>query len=449
MSGRTIHEASPSEKAMNWLGQYHGEVQVLPKVPIHGAEDFAVWYTPGVAEPCRAIASNPDLVYETTGKGNRIAIVTDGSRILGLGDIGPLAGLPVMEGKAMLFKYLGGVDAVPICVNVHDVDGIVETVERIAPAFGGINLEDIAQPKCFAILDRLRLLLDIPVWHDDQQGTATVVLAGLLNALTLVHKDIASVKIAMIGMGAANVANFRLLTHYGVAPHNIIAVDTEGTLHAERPDIGRLHDEFPDKWRVAVQTNLDHRTGGIEAALEGADVCLAFSSAEGAVIKPAWVEAMAPDAIVFACANPIPEIYPEEALAAGARIAATGRSDYPNQVNNSLAFPGIFRGALDVRARSITDEMALAAAAALAEAASDAGLRDDHILPTMAEWEVVPRIAAAVGMQAQRQGIARVGMTAEGLEAKAYRQIVEARSATDALMDAGIIAEPEAFGPDA
>ena len=449
MTGRTIPKVTPSEKALEWLGRYHGEVQVLPKVPIHGAEDFAVWYTPGVAEPCRAIVKDPDLVFEETGKGNRIAIVTDGSRILGLGDIGPLAGLPVMEGKAMLFKYLGGVDAVPICLSVHDVDGIVETVERIAPAFGGINLEDVAQPKCFEILDRLRLLLDIPVWHDDQQGTATVVLAGLINALDLVGKDIAAAKIAMIGMGAANVANFRLLTRFGVAPANIVAVDTQGTLHAGRADLGRLHDDFPDKWRVAVQTNLDGRTGGIAAALDGADVCLAFSSSAGDVIRPEWIGRMAPDAIVFACANPVPEIYPDVAMAAGAHIAATGRSDYANQVNNSLAFPGVFRGALDVRARSISDEMALAAAMALADAATVVGVSDDHILPTMSEWEVVPKIAMAVGAEAQRQGIARLDIQADELRRRAYAKVEEARSATETLMTAGIIAEPEDLGRDA
>jgi malate dehydrogenase (oxaloacetate-decarboxylating) len=245
------------------------------------------------------------------------------------------------------------------------------------------------------------------------------------------------------------VANFRLLTRFGVAPANIIAVDTQGTLHAGRADLGRLHDDFPDKWRVAVQTNLDGRTGGIAAALDGADVCLAFSSASGGVIQPEWIGRMAPDAIVFACANPVPEIYPDVAMAAGAHIAATGRSDYANQVNNSLAFPGVFRGALDVRARSISDEMALAAAMALADAAAAVGVSDDHILPTMSEWEMVPKIATAVGAEAQRQGIARLDIRADELRRRAYAKVEEARSATEALMAAGIIAEPEDLGRDA
>jgi malate dehydrogenase (oxaloacetate-decarboxylating) len=432
---------------MEWLGRYHGEVQVLPKVPIHDEEDFAVWYTPGVAEPCRAIAAEPDLVYEETGKGNRIAIVTDGSRILGLGDIGPLAGLPVMEGKAMLFKYLGGVDAIPICLDVHTPDAIVETVERLVPAFGGINLEDIAQPKCFAILDRLRESLDIPVWHDDQQGTATVALAGLINALGIVDKDIHRAKVALVGMGAANVATYRLLTAYGVIPDNIIAVDSRGILRRNREDFSRLQDEFHDKWRIASETNPTARSGGIEEALEGADVCIAFSRSAPDVIRAEWIKKMAPESIVFACANPTPEIHPEHARAAGARIVGTGRSDFPNQVNNSLAFPGIFRGALDVRATTITDDMAIAAALALAEATHDLGLSDQRILPKMSDWEVVPKVAAAVGVEAVKRGLARHELTEAQLHHNAYLRIAEARRATDALMRAGVIAEPDATDP--
>jgi malate dehydrogenase (oxaloacetate-decarboxylating) len=448
MSGQSgRHHGSPSEEALDWLGRYHGEVQVLPKVPIHDEEDFAVWYTPGVAEPCRAIAKDPDLAYEETGKGNRIAIVTDGSRILGLGDIGPLAGLPVMEGKAMLFKYLGGVDAIPICLNVHTPDEIVETVERLVPAFGGINLEDISQPKCFEILDRLRDRLDIPVWHDDQQGTATVALAGLINALAIVGKEIADARVALIGLGAANVATYRLLTTYGASAENILAVDSRGLLHTGREDVARRRDEFEDKWRIASETNRGRRSGGIEEALEGADVCIAFSRSAPDVIRPEWVKKMAPESIVFACANPIPEIYPEDAHAAGARIVGTGRSDFPNQVNNSLAFPGIFRGALDVRATTITDDMAIAGAVALASATHDLGLADDHILPKMTDWEVVPKVAAAVGVEAVKRGLARHELTEDQLHHNAYLRIAEARSATYALMEAGIIAEPDDVNP--
>ncbi len=438
---------SPNEEALEWLGRYHGEVQVLPKVPIHDEDDFAVWYTPGVAEPCRAIARDPDRAYQETGKGNRIAIVTDGSRILGLGDIGPLAGLPVMEGKAMLFKYLGGIDAVPICLDVHSPDEIVETVAALVPAFGGINLEDISQPKCFEILDRLRESLDIPVWHDDQQGTATVALAGLINALALVGKDIEQAKLALIGMGAANVATYRLLVKYGFHPDHIVAVDSRGILHRGRDDIAAHRDVFRDKWRIATDTNPTKRTGGIAEALEGADVCVAFSRSASDVIRPEWVKRMAPESIVFACANPVPEIEPDAAHAAGARIVGTGRSDFPNQVNNSLAFPGIFRGALDVRAKTITDDMAIAGAVALAAATHDLGLSDDHILPKMTDWVVVPKVAAAVGTEAVRLGLARHELSAAQLHDNAHRRIAEARAATEALMDAGVIAEPEATDP--
>ncbi len=347
----------------------------------------------------------------------------------------------------MLFKYLGGVDAVPICLNVHTADEIVETVERLVPAFGGINLEDISQPKCFEILDRLRLLLDIPVWHDDQQGTATVALAGLINALALVDKDIRSVHIALIGMGAANVATYRLLNRFGADPERIVAVDSRGILHSGREDIARSRDAFADKWRVATETNPTRRDGGIEEALNDADVCIAFSRSASDVIKPEWVRRMAPESVVFACANPTPEIFPEDAHAAGARIVGTGRSDFPNQVNNSLAFPGIFRGALDVRARSITDDMAIAGAVALASAARDLGLSEERILPRMTDWEVVPKVAAAVGIEAVKQGLARHELTEDQLHHNAYLRIAEARTATDVLMEAGVIAEPEDTDP--
>lgn len=266
-----------------------------------------------------------------------------------------------MEGKALLFKYLGGVDAVPLCLGTTDPDELVRTVCILAPSFGGINLEDIAQPKCFGVLDRLRAELDIPVWHDDQQGTATVAIAGLTNALKVVGKLLSNARIALIGVGAANVAVYRLLRACGVSPVAIIACDRRGTLHPGRQDLQQRQDEFRNKWPICQESNGEHVTGGIAEALRGADVCLAFSASGPGVIRPEWVRQMAAGAIVFACANPVPEIWPWEAKEAGARIVATGRSDFPNQVNNSLGFPGIFRGALDVRAKTITDEMALAA----------------------------------------------------------------------------------------
>lgn len=397
----------PSEDAMRLHPFYHGKVQMMPKCPVRGFGDFAIWYTPGVAAPCRAIHQTPELVYEHTNKANTVAVVSNGTRVLGLGNIGPEAGLPVMEGKALLFKYLGGVDAVPLCLRTDDPDELIRTVEILEPSFGGINLEDISQPNCFRILDALRSRMQIPVWHDDQQGSATVLLAGLLNALTVVGKSIGSIRVAMIGVGAANVATYRLLKSAGVEPGAIVACDRGGTLHRQRQDLEAKQREFPDKWRVCCETNGDGVRGGIEDALRETDVCIAFAAPGPDLIRPEWVNEMNKDAIVFACANPIPEIWPWEAKAAGARIVATGRGDFANQVNNSLGFPGIFRGALDVRARTITDEMARAAASELAACAEEQGLSEERIVPRMDEWEVFPRVAVATAMRAQEQGVRR------------------------------------------
>jgi malate dehydrogenase (oxaloacetate-decarboxylating) len=358
--------ARPAADALRLHAFYQGKVQVLPKCPVRGLSDFAIWYTPGVAAPCRAIQARRELVYEHTNKGNSVAIVSDGTRVLGLGDIGPEAGLPVMEGKALIFKYLGGVDAVPLCLNAREPDEFIRVVKALEPSFGGINLEDIAQPKCFRILDTLRAEMNVPVWHDDQQGTATVLVAGLLNALKIVGKELNRVRIAMIGMGAANVATYRLLKAAGIDPGGVVACDSRGLLHRGRADVERRQAEFAEKWRVCQESNADQATGAIPEALRGADVCIAFARSDPTLIKPAWVKLMARDAIVFACANPLPEIWPWDAKEAGARVVATGRGDFPNQVNNSLGFPAIFRGALDVRAGAITDEMALAAANELA-----------------------------------------------------------------------------------
>jgi len=429
----------PMIESMRLHPLYKGKVQILPKCPIRSLDDFAIWYTPGVAGPCKAIQANPEAAYDYTNKGNSIAIVSDGTRVLGLGDIGPLAGLPVMEGKALLFKYLGGVDAVPICLATKDTDELVRIVQALAPSFGAINLEDIAQPGCFAVLDALRSSMDIPVWHDDQQGTATVLLAGLLSATKLVGKDIRQVRIAMIGMGAANVAVYRLLKTVGVNPSLIVACDSQGTLHADRGDVAARKNLFLDKWRICQETNRHKIVGGIAEALKGADVCIAFSQSGPGVIAPRWVEAMAKDAIVFACANPVPEIWPWEALGAGARIAATGRSDFPNQVNNSLVFPGIFRGVLDVRARTISDTMAIAAARELAHCAEARGLRDDAILPAMDDVDVVARVATATGLQAQAEGIARISLSEREIYRQARGKIEDARAATHVLMRENLI----------
>ncbi len=434
--------AKPTADSLRLHPLYKGKVQMLPKCPVRGLEDFSIWYTPGVAAPCKLIQANPDAAYEHTNKGNCIAIVSDGTRVLGLGDIGPAAAMPVMEGKALLFKYLGGVDAVPLCLDTRDPDRLIEIVRALGPSFGGINLEDISQPKCFHVLDALRSSLDIPVWHDDQQGSATVLLAGLLSGLRVVRKELRQVRIAMVGMGAANVAVYRLLKASGADPASIIACDSKGTLHRERRDIAAHKDDFADKWRVCTETNSRSIVGGVAEALRDADVCIAFSRSGPGVIDPAWIRTMAKDAIVIACANPVPEIWPWEAHEAGARIVGTGRSDFPTQVNNSLGFPGIFRGVLDVRARTITDTMALAAAHELVRCAEARGLRADAILPAMDDADVAANVAAATGMQAQAEGIARLSLSREQLYASAADRIGNARRATGLLMREGLIAPP-------
>jgi len=431
----------PAEDALRLHPSYHGKVQIAPKCPIHGLDDFSIWYTPGVAAPCRAIQENKELAYEYTNKGNTVAIVSDGTRVLGLGDIGPTAGLPVIEGKALIFKHLGGVDAIPICLDTKDPYRIILAVKWLQPAFGGINLEDISQPKCFRVLDMLRTdpEVRIPVWHDDQQGAATVILAGVINALKVVGKRKEDVRVALIGTGAANVATLRLLLASGIPFGHIIACDSKGILHAEREDIGRRKIEFVDKWRICQHSNAAARRGGPAEAMRGSDVCITASRPGPGTIKPEWVKGMAKDAILFACANPVPEIWPWEAKEAGARIVGTGRSDFANQINNSLGFPGIFRGVLDVRATTITDEMAVAAAEELAHCAEERGLDEEHILPTMDHWEVFPREAAAVGVRAQQQGVARLSLSREELLDNAKQIIQQAQEMTRFMMDKGLI----------
>lgn len=419
---------------------YQGKIQVIAKCAIRSLNDFAIYYTPGVAEPCRAIEADRARVYELTNKWNSVAVVSDGSRVLGLGDIGPEAALPVMEGKALLFKYLGGVDAYPICLDTEDPDQIIQAVKWLQPSFGGINLEDIASPKCFYILDRLRAEMEIPVWHDDQQGTATVTLAALINALKLVGKKLGDVMVSMIGAGAANIAISRILFAAGARPEKYVIVDSKGILHPGRKDLQQKQEQYIDKWKLCQTTNAERRTGGTAAALRGVDVCIALSQSGPGIIQPDWIKGMAKDAIVFACANPIPEIWPWEAKEAGAKIVATGRSDFPNQVNNSLGFPGIFRGALDVRARTITDEMCIAAAHALAQSAEKRGLSEDNIAPTMWEAEAYVSEAVATGMKAQEQGVARISRSAEELRQSAQTAIRRAQELTAFLMKEGFIA---------
>jgi malate dehydrogenase (oxaloacetate-decarboxylating) len=431
----------PSEDAMRLHPVYRGKLEVTPKCRIKDSSDFAIWYTPGVAAPCRDIAAHPEQVFAHTNKANFVAIISDGTRVLGLGDIGPHAALPVMEGKAVLFKYLGGVDAFPLCLATKDPDQIIQACKWLEPTFGGINLEDIAKPKCFYVLDRLREEMTIPVWHDDQQGTAAVILAGLINSLKIVGKDRQKVRISLIGAGAANIAVSRVLLSAGYPAENMIMVDTKGILHRGRDDLKAPESEM--KWRMCEISNGERRTGGIPEAMKGADVCIALSKSGPGVIRPEWVKTMAKDAIVFACANPVPEIWPWEAAEAGARIVATGRSDFSNQVNNSLGFPGIFRGVIDVSAKTITDEMCIAASEELARCAQDKGLSEDRILPTMDDWEVFPREAAAVGLKAIEQGVARKEASRAELIEKASTIIRRARAQTKTLMDHGVIRAAE------
>ena len=433
---------------------YQGKIEVIPKCKIEGLKDFSIWYTPGVAKPCKLIQEDIskgslNAAYEYTNKWNTVAVVSDGSRVLGLGNIGPEAGLPVMEGKALIFKYLGGVDAFPVCTNAHEPEDIIQFVKWLQPSFGGINLEDISHPKCFEVLDKLRKDKDvqIPVWHDDQQGTAAITLAGLVNALKIVGKKIDEIKVTMLGAGAANIAIARLITKAGVKTSNIVMLDSKGILHPNREDRFLLQEKYPQKWYFAVNGNKEGLTGGLDEAIEGADVIIACSTPKPGMIKKEHVKKMANDAIVFALANPIPEIWPWEALEAGAAIVATGRSDFDNQINNSLGFPGIFRGTLDVRASTITDEMAMAAAYAIAEIAEKEGLHPDRIVPTMEDREVYINEAVAVGVKAMSQGVARIKRTKDELYERAYNLITRSCSLVRDLMAQGYIPKAPADLP--
>jgi malate dehydrogenase (oxaloacetate-decarboxylating) len=433
----------PNEDAMKLHPFYRGKIEVNPKACVRSFDDFAIWYTPGVAAPCKEIAKDKELVFKYTNKWNAVAVVSDGTRVLGLGNIGPEAGLPVMEGKAMLFKYLGGVDAYPICLDTRDPDEIIKTVKLLKPSFGGINLEDIEKPKCFYILDTLRAdpEMDIPVWHDDQQGTATIVVAGAINALKLVGKKMKDAAISMVGAGAANIAISRVLIAAGATKGNIIMVDSQGILNAQRKDLEKDKEYNPLKWDMAVNSNKEQRSGTIKDALKGADICIAASKPGPGVITPEEIKGMADKSIVFATANPVPEIWPWEAKEAGAYIVATGRSDFANQINNSLGFPGIFRGTLDVMAKTITDEMCIAAALELAQTAEDKGIHEEYIVPTMDEWEVFPREAVAVGTKAIEQGIARRKVSRQTLMEEAMAIIKKSRGQTQLLMEKGYITE--------
>lgn len=377
--------------------KHTGKIAVTSKVNITTKDDLSLAYTPGVAEPCRKIHENEDDVYKYTSKGNLVAVVTDGTAVLGLGDIGPKAGLPVMEGKAILFKEFADVDAFPICLDTKNVDEIVNTIKLISPGFGGINLEDIAAPRCFEVEERLKNELDIPVFHDDQHGTAIVVLAGIINALKVVHKKIDEIKVVVNGAGAAGTAIAKLLLSCGVK--NLIACDKIGILY-------RGIEQVDDAKRALAEiTNPDLIKGTLADAMKGADVFIGVSAP--GIVSQDMVRTMNQDAILFAMANPTPEIMPDDAKAAGARVVGTGRSDFPNQVNNVLAFPGIFRGALDVRAKEINEEMKIAAAYAIASMISEEDLNEENVIPNALDRAVAANVAEAIRQAARKSGAAR------------------------------------------
>lgn len=387
-----------AEESLRLHEIWKGKIEIVSKAPVQTREELALAYTPGVAQPCLEIEKAPEKSYELTSRHNLCAVITDGSAVLGLGNIGPEAGMPVMEGKCVLFKAFGGVDAFPLCIKTQDVDTFVETVYQISGSFGGVNLEDIAAPRCFEIEQKLKQRCDIPIFHDDQHGTAVITLAGLVNGLRVVKKDRTQVNVVISGAGAAAVSIAKLLLAAGFV--HITMCDRKGAIYQGRDGLNWIKEE------MSLITNLDKRAGSLAEMLVGADVFIGVSSP--GLVSVEMVRSMAKDPVIFACANPTPEIFPDAAREGGARIIATGRSDFPNQINNVLAFPGIFRGAFDVRASDINDEMKLAAAEALAKLIPDEELNEEHIIPEAFDPRVGPAVAKAVAEAAKRSGVARL-----------------------------------------
>jgi len=425
---------------------YGGKIATMPKAGVYGFNWFNVWYTPGVSKVSTTIRENRESSYDLSNRGNLVAVVSDSTRVLGDGDCTPPGGLGVMEGKAFLMKYLGGIDGVALCVDSyndkgeHDPDKIIDFVKMVQPSFGAVNLEDISQPNCYKVLDTLREEADIPVWHDDAQGTGSVTLAGLINALKIAGKDIDKVKIVFHGAGASNTTIARLIIKAGADPDKMILFDSKSSLHKGRDDI-KADPRFYRKWELCEKTNPE-RIKELDVAMKGADVIIALSKPGPDVIKPEWINSMAEKSIVFACANPVPEIYPYAAKEAGAYIVATGRGDFPNQVNNSLGFPGILKGSLLSRAKKVTDEMAIAASYSVANYAEKKGINPDYIMPTMDETEVFANEAADVAMEAKKNGVARLEINWQEVYNQTLADINEARSSMKLLMDEGFIKEP-------
>lgn len=431
------------ELALKAHGYYNGKMQTLPKAPVLGFNWFNAWYTPGVSKISTTIRENNDASYELSNRGNLVAVISDSTRVLGDGDCTPPGGMGVMEGKAFLMKYLGGVDAIALCVDSKGKDGkndpekIIEFTKMVQHSFGAVNLEDISQPNCYRVLDVLREECDIPVWHDDAQGTACVTLAGLINALKLVGKKMDEVKIVYFGAGASNATIARIVNTAGADPAKAIMFDSKGALHKNRTDIEQ-DKRFYRKWELCQVTNPDC-VETMEEAIKGADVLISLSRPGPDVIQPDWIRAMGSKPIVFVCANPVPEIYPYAAKEAGAYIVATGRGDFPNQVNNSLGFPGILKGSLLVRARKITDNMAIAAAESLARFSENRGIDPENITAKMDEAGVFPYEAADVAMQAIKDGVARKEMTWQEAFDQAKADIDHARKTTHFLVEHGLI----------
>jgi malate dehydrogenase (oxaloacetate-decarboxylating) len=425
---------------------YGGKIQTVPKCGIYGFNWFNVWYTPGVSQVSTTIRENNDASFALSNRGNLVAVVSDSTRVLGDGDCTPPGGLGVMEGKAMLMKYLGGIDAVALCVDSRGKDGkndpekLIEFVKMVRHSFGAVNLEDISQPNCYRVLDELRDTCDIPVWHDDAQGTACITLAGLLNALKLAGKKLADAKIVLLGAGAANTTIARLIIADGGDPSKMIIFDSKGSLHSGREDIKNNPRDYR-KWELCLRTN-PGKSPSMDEAMKGADALISASTPGPDTVRRSWVRSMAPNSIVFACANPVPEIWPYAAKEEGAFIVATGRGDFPNQVNNSVCFPGILKGALLVRARKITDGMAIRCAHSIAGFSERRGIDRDNIVATMQETEVFAHEAADVAVQAVEEGVARVPLSRDDVYRRALDDIKAARDLTGEMQEKGYIAEP-------